>query len=51
MTFAEQGDRTLLTMRTLFATAAAREFAVREIGAIEGANQTLDRLAEHLTNL
>jgi uncharacterized protein YndB with AHSA1/START domain len=51
VTFAEQGDRTLLTMRTLFATAAAREFAVREIGAIEGANQTLDRLAEHLASL
>jgi uncharacterized protein YndB with AHSA1/START domain len=51
VTFSEQEGRTLLTMRTLFATAEARDFAVREIGAIEGANQTLDRLAEHLANL
>lgn len=50
-TFTEQDGRTSLTMRTLFATAAAREYAIREIGAIEGANQTLNRLAEHLANL
>jgi uncharacterized protein YndB with AHSA1/START domain len=48
VTFAEQGGKTKLTMRTLFASAADRDKVVKESGAIEGANQTLDRLAEQL---
>jgi uncharacterized protein YndB with AHSA1/START domain len=48
VTFAEEGGQTRLTMRALFATAAARQQAVEEIGAIEGGNQTLARLAEFL---
>lgn len=47
-TFEAQGDKTLLTGRMVFATAAAREFVVKEHGAIEGGKQTLARLAEHL---
>ena len=47
VTFAERGGRTELAMRMLFASAGARD-AVVEFGAIEGGNQTLDRLAEHL---
>lgn len=50
VTFAEKGGKTELTMRMLFATAAQRDETV-EFGAIEGANQTLDRLAEHLANI
>ncbi len=46
--FAERGGGTEVTMRMVFPTAAARDTAVVEYGAIEGANQTLDRLAEHL---
>ena len=48
ITFADEGGRTRLTMRSLFPTAAARDFVVREFKAIEGGNQTLGRLAEHL---
>ena len=42
--FEDYGARTRLTMRSVFKTAAAREFVVRERGAIEGAQQTLARL-------
>lgn len=47
VTFAEQGNKTHLTMRMLFATPAAREQVVAA-GAIEGGNQTMDRLADYL---
>lgn len=47
-TFEEQGGKTKLTLRMLFPSAAAREHVVKTYGAIEGGNQTLDRLGEHL---
>lgn len=47
VTFAERGGKTELTLRMLFKSAAERE-RIKELGAIEGAHQTLDRLAEHL---
>lgn len=47
VTFEEQDSRTTLTMRMRFATAEQRDKTV-EFGAVEGANQTLDRLEEHL---
>ncbi len=47
-TFEAQGDKTLLTGRMVFPTAAAREFVVKEHGAIEGGKQTLARLDQHL---
>jgi uncharacterized protein YndB with AHSA1/START domain len=47
-TFEDEGGRTRLTMRSLFPSAAARDYVVREHGAIEGGNQTLDRLGEYL---
>jgi len=47
--FETMGDKTLLTMRSIFATAEARDFAVREFGAIEGGNQTIISLEEFLT--
>jgi uncharacterized protein YndB with AHSA1/START domain len=50
VTFAEQGGKTRLTMRSLFNTAAEREYVVTHYHAIEGGNQTLDRLAQHLAN-
>lgn len=46
--FLEREGGTAVTMRAVFPTAADRDIAVKEYGAIEGANQTLDRLAEHL---
>jgi len=48
VTFEKQGDKTHLTARMLFATAAAREHVVSKFNAIEGVNQTFTRLAEHL---
>ena len=48
VTFEDQGGKTLLTMRSLFPTAEARDFVIREVKAIEGGNQTLARLAAYL---
>jgi len=47
-TFAEEGGRTTVSVRMLFGTAAEREAAVKQYGAIEGLNQTLGRLQERL---
>ena len=51
VTFAAQGGKTQVTMRALFDTAAQRDQVVEEFGAIEGANQTLDRLGEYLAKM
>ena len=51
VTFDEQGGKTRLSMKSLFASAAERDKVVKEFHAIEGGNQTLDRLAEHLATL
>jgi uncharacterized protein YndB with AHSA1/START domain len=48
VTFTDEGGKTRLTMRSLFATAAEREEVVTKYHAIEGGNQTLDRFGEHL---
>lgn len=48
VTFADKGQKTELTMRSVFPTAAARDKVVKEVRAIEGGNQTLDRLGEWL---
>jgi uncharacterized protein YndB with AHSA1/START domain len=41
-------ERTRVTGRMLFPSAAAREHVVREFGAVEGGRQTLERLGEQL---
>jgi len=52
VTFEElPGDRTRLTMRAVFATAAARDHVAREYGAVEGGKQTLARLAGRAADL
>ncbi|HEY9005033.1 SRPBCC family protein [Ohtaekwangia sp.] len=48
VTFEELGDKTRLTMNSIFPTREARDFVVREFHAIEGGNQTVDRLEERL---
>jgi uncharacterized protein YndB with AHSA1/START domain len=48
LTFQSRGAKTLLTMRSVFESAAARDWVVKEHRAIEGANQTLDRFQEQL---
>jgi len=51
VTFAEQGDKTKLTMRMLFPSAAARDHVVKNYGATEGLNQTLARLEDQLAEM
>ncbi len=48
VTFEKQGDKTRLTMRSLFESAAEFERVNKEYGATEGAHQTMDRLEEYL---
>lgn len=48
VTFAEQGEETEVTMRSLFKSVEELEYVVKEYGAAEGAKQTFDRLAEHI---
>ena len=51
VTFAEEGLKTRLTMRLLFQSAEERETVVKKYNAIEGANQTLERLGEQLEKM
>ena len=51
VTFEAQGDKTRLTMRAVFATAAEREHAVEKYGATEEGKQTVARLAEYLATV
>lgn len=46
--FEELGNKTRLSVKALFKSAAERDEAVEKHGAVEGLNQTLERLAEHL---
>jgi uncharacterized protein YndB with AHSA1/START domain len=42
------GERTLFTMRSIFASNQAREFVIREYNALEGGKQNAERLDEYL---
>jgi uncharacterized protein YndB with AHSA1/START domain len=44
-------DKTRVTIRMFFPSAAERDFVVKEFGAIEGGKQTLERLGEYLPNV
>ena len=48
VTFEDIGGRTRLTMRMEFPSAEERNRVAEKYGAIEGAKQTLGRLADHL---
>lgn len=48
ITFEEEGNKTRLTMRSIFASAEVRDQVAEDFGAVEGMNQTLDRLQEEL---
>ena len=50
VSFVEEGRKTSLIMRMQFETVEECE-KTKSFGAIEGANQTLDRLAEHLAKV
>jgi uncharacterized protein YndB with AHSA1/START domain len=50
VTFEEEGTKTRVRMRSVFESAEMRDRVVKVQGAIEGMNQTLDRLGEWLAN-
>lgn len=50
VTFTEEQGKTRVTLRALFESAEARKFVVEKHGAVEGAKQTLERLAEHVSS-
>jgi uncharacterized protein YndB with AHSA1/START domain len=49
VSFVEKDGKTVVKLRMVFASAEARDRNVREYGSIEGGNQTLERLAQHLS--
>jgi uncharacterized protein YndB with AHSA1/START domain len=51
VTFDDQAGKMKLTLRALFRSAAERDEAVKKHNAIEGGNQTLNRLGEHLPRM
>ena len=50
VTLEEHHGKTRVTLSSIFPTAAQRDKTVKEYGAIEGGNQTLDRLAQYLAS-
>jgi uncharacterized protein YndB with AHSA1/START domain len=50
VTFEEFGAQTKVTLRMVFPSAEERDRVVKEYGAIEGGQQTLARLSEHLAS-
>jgi uncharacterized protein YndB with AHSA1/START domain len=50
-TFEPQGEKTKLTLRMVFESAAARDLNVKTYKSIEGGQQTLARLAEYLPKI
>lgn len=51
VTFTEEVGRTRVTMRLVFPSAEIHDAVVREHSALDGAQQTLNRLAQHLTTM
>ena len=51
VTFDDEAGKTRITLRTVFESAAERDRQIEEIGAIDGGNQTLDRLERHLAGM
>jgi uncharacterized protein YndB with AHSA1/START domain/DNA-binding transcriptional ArsR family regulator len=51
VSFEKQGNKTLLTMRSVFESAAALEKVVKEYGAKEGMVQHVDRLEEYVEKI
>lgn len=46
-----EGNKTRLTGRMVFPSKEARDFVVREFGAVEGGQQTLERASEYVAGL
>lgn len=50
-TFEALGNKTRVTMRMVFDTAADRDTVVKEYNAVVGGNQTMDRYGKYVRNL
>jgi len=48
VTFEDLGDKTHITLHSVFPTAEARDKVVKEFHAIQGGYQTLERLEQHV---
>jgi uncharacterized protein YndB with AHSA1/START domain len=51
VTFDEQGGKTRPSVRMVFPSAIARNHVVKTYGAVEGMNQTVDRLEDYLEKM
>jgi uncharacterized protein YndB with AHSA1/START domain len=51
VTFSERGGATEIVMRAVFPTRERRAEVVERYGALEGAKQTLERLAAHIASI
>jgi uncharacterized protein YndB with AHSA1/START domain len=51
ITFKDLGDKTEVTMRSVFPSKEEKDFVIKEHGAIEGGKQTLSKLAEYAESL
>lgn len=51
LSFDQQGDGTMVTLRVIFSSKEARDQAVEQVGAIEGGKQTLAHLAAYAETL
>jgi len=51
VTFADEGERTKVTVRMVFESAALREQTMKAFNAIEGLKQTLGRLGEYVAQM
>src|SRR5438132_1220647 len=51
VTFADEGGKTKVDVRMLFESAALRDKVAEEFGAVEGLQQTLNRLGEELAKM
>lgn len=48
ITFTAEGKKTRVVMHSRFASVAVRDRLIRDVGAVEGGKQTLDRLGAYL---
>lgn len=51
VSFEDRGSKTKISMQMVFPSAKARDYVVKTYGAMEGMNQTLGRLEEHLAEM
>lgn len=51
VTFVEKDGKTQVTLRSIFVSTELRDRLIREVGALEGASQNLERLGKYLATM